>query len=85
MPELPLTGGGVPVRCGPLRGTEPCSPASYCHCTRCQRRTGTGAAASARVAPGSFQVLAGEESIGIYVPPDGFHTRAFCRSCGSAL
>ena len=26
--------------------------ASYCHCTRCQRRTGTAASASARIAEG---------------------------------
>jgi hypothetical protein len=83
MPNLPLTGGCL---CGAVRFevTEPLASASYCHCRRCQRRTGTAAAASARVVPGSFKLLAGEESIGVYVPPDGFH-KAFCRSCGSAL
>ena len=39
---------------------EPLS-AGYCHCTRCQRRTGTAASAQARLAPDSFRLLAGEE------------------------
>jgi hypothetical protein len=58
--------------------------ASYCHCTRCQRRTGTAASVQARVAPGSFRIIEGEELVRTYVPADGFE-KAFCSSCGSAL
>ena len=45
--ELPLTGG---CNCGAVRFevSEPLVAASYCHCTRCQRRTGTAASAKAR-------------------------------------
>jgi hypothetical protein len=59
MPELPLTGGCL---CGAVRYeiSEPLVSANYCHCTRCQRRTGTAAAVSARVAPGSLKVTQGE-------------------------
>jgi hypothetical protein len=64
--------------------TAPPVSASYCHCTRCQRRTGTAAAISARVAPGSFRLLSGEELLGAYRPEGGF-AKVFCTSCGSAL
>jgi hypothetical protein len=78
-----LTGGCL---CGGVRFevTEPLVSAGYCHCTRCQRRTGTAAAASARVAPGSLRVTAGEDLIRSYDPPDGF-SKLFCSACGSAL
>ena len=81
MPEL--TGGCL---CGGVRFelTEAPLFASYCHCTRCQRRTGTGSSANARIAPGSLRVLSGEELVRTYAPEDGF-TKSFCSVCGSAL
>ena len=80
---LPLIGGCL---CGGVRFevTEPLVVAGYCHCTRCQRRTGTGAAVSARVVPGSFRITAGEELLGSFDPPDGF-SKFFCGACGAAL
>jgi hypothetical protein len=79
----PLTGGCL---CGAVRFelSEPPLHASYCHCPRCQRRTGTAASPSARVAPGSFRLLQGEEALGAWRPPDGF-AKVFCRECGAAL
>lgn len=78
-----LTGGCL---CGGVRFevTQPFVSASYCHCTRCQRRTGAAASANARVAPGSFRVTAGEALIRSWAPGDGFE-KAFCSVCGSAL
>jgi hypothetical protein len=72
--------------CGGVRFevTETPLSAGYCHCTRCQRRTGTAASVSARIAPGSLQVVSGAELIEAYEPPDGFH-KLFCAACGSAL
>ena len=72
--------------CGAVRFevTEPLVSSGYCHCTRCQRRTGTAASVSGRVAPGSLRVLSGEELIKGWQPPDGF-AKAFCSECGSAL
>ncbi len=72
--------------CGGVRFevTEPLRSAGYCHCTRCQRRTGTAASAQARIAPGSLRVTSGEELIRAYEPPDGY-AKLFCSSCGSAL
>ncbi len=72
--------------CGAVRFevTEPLVSATYCHCTRCQRRTGTAASPSARVAPGAFRILRGEDRIRSWVPPDGAE-KCFCGDCGSAL
>jgi hypothetical protein len=83
MADLPLTGGCL---CGGVRYeiSAPLVGASYCHCTRCQRRTGSAAACSARVAPGSLRITAGEELIKSWDPPDGFK-KAFCSNCGGAL
>jgi hypothetical protein len=64
--------------------TEPPLFASYCHCTRCQRRTGTAASAQARVAPGSVRITAGEELVSCWVP-DGGSPKCFCSRCGGAL
>ena len=79
-----MTGGCL---CGGVRFevTEPLVSASYCHCTRCQRRTGTAASAQARVAPGSLRVTSGEELIRAYDPGDGGFLKLFCSQCGSAL
>ena len=83
-PVLPLTGGCL---CGAVRFEidTPLVGAGYCHCTRCQRRTGTAAAASARVTPGSLRFTQGEELIRSWQPPDDGWAKAFCSACGSAL
>jgi hypothetical protein len=82
--ELPITGhclcGGVHFEID-----APLGPASYCHCTRCQRRTGAAASAQARLAPGSLRFTAGADLIREYDPGDGGFAKAFCSSCGSAL
>jgi hypothetical protein len=72
--------------CGGVRFevTERPLVAGYCHCTRCQRRTGTAAAVSARIPPGSLHIVAGKELLGAYEPPGGF-AKVFCSACGSAL
>ncbi len=81
--DLPLTGACL---CGSVRFevSEPPVAAGYCHCKRCQRRTGTAASLSARVPPGSFRIVAGEELVTTYAPPEGFE-KVFCSSCGGAL
>ncbi len=80
---LPLTGG---CNCGAVRFEVDARPAgaSYCHCRRCQRRTGTAASANARLEPGSFRVVAGEASLRAWKPSDGAE-KWFCGECGSAL
>jgi hypothetical protein len=79
----PLAGACL---CGGVRFevTEPFLSAGYCHCTRCQRRTGTAASASARVVPGSLRIVQGEELVTDYRPTTGF-VKVFCSACGGAL
>ena len=81
---MALTGGCL---CGGVRYeiTEPLVSSSYCHCTRCQRRTGTAASAQARVAPGSLRITQGDELVREWVPPDDGWPKAFCSNCGGAL
>jgi len=78
-----LTGG---CACGAVRYaiSEPLLEALYCHCTRCQRRTGTAAAPTARVKPGSLTWTKGADNIGKWTPQGGF-SKAFCKSCGGQL
>jgi hypothetical protein len=80
---LPLTGG---CACGAVRFEidAPLQSASYCHCTRCQRRTGTAASANARTEPGSFRVVRGEDRLRAW-KPEGGAEKWFCGDCGSAL
>ena len=82
-PTLPLKGGCL---CGAVRFevSEPLRAAGYCHCTRCQRRTGTAASVQGLIAPGSLTILSGEEVIRAFRPENGF-PKLFCSSCGSAL
>lgn len=83
MTQLPLTGGCL---CGGVRYEidEPLVSAAYCHCTRCQRRTGSGASAQARIVPGSLRIITGEDRVSEWVPDGGF-AKCFCSACGGAL
>jgi hypothetical protein len=82
-PEAPLQGGCL---CGAVRYeiTRPLSVARYCHCTHCQRRTGTASSANGLVPRAGFRLLSGEEQVRSYRPPTGV-PKLFCATCGSAL
>ena len=84
MPE-PSTRGGC--LCGGVRFelTRPVEAAGYCHCTRCQKRTGGGSSAQARIDGTTFRLLAGEELLQAWRHPDGGFEKCFCRECGSHL
>jgi len=81
--EYRLTGG---CGCGAVRFelTAPPVAAGYCHCTRCQRRTGGAWSLQARAAPGSFAITQGADAIGSWQPEGGF-AKEFCARCGSSL
>jgi|SRR5581483_551523 len=83
MPALPLTGGCL---CGGVRYEidAPLVSASYCHCTRCQRRSGAAASAQARVVPGSLRLVAGAELVREWAPADGW-PKCSCSVCGGQL
>ncbi len=72
--------------CGAVRYELSAPPeyAGYCHCTRCQRRTGGAASISARLRRGSFTIVEGAELVSVFKPDEGFE-KAFCSRCGSAL
>src|SRR5262245_17803725 len=83
MAEAALTGG---CNCGRVRFevTAPLVGASYCHCKRCQRRTGSAASPNAHPAAGSFRIVAGEDRLRVWRPDEGGE-KWFCGDCGSAL
>jgi hypothetical protein len=72
--------------CGAVRFeiSEPLTAAGYCHCTRCQRRTGGAASATAVIPKDSLTIVSGEDKLGTWKPEDGFG-KMFCRECGSAV
>lgn len=73
--------------CGGVRFklTEPPHIAGYCHCTRCQRRTGAAASAQAPIDGRTFRWLEGEGLVKCWRHPDGGFEKCFCRECGSHL
>jgi hypothetical protein len=82
-PSNPLQGGCL---CGAVRYeiSAPFSSAGYCHCTHCQRRTGTASSANARVPREGFRLLQGEQQLRSFQAPEGI-PKLFCSNCGSAL
>jgi hypothetical protein len=84
MPEPSVTGRCL---CGGVRFelSEPAKVAAYCHCTRCQRRTGTGASCSARIDGRTFQITQGEALVKTWRAPEGGWEKAFCSECGAHL
>ncbi len=62
-------------------GAEPIV-AGYCHCTRCQRRTGTSSSAQARVDGDALTITHGEDHLTWWRHPDGGFEKGFCSNCG---
>jgi hypothetical protein len=73
--------------CGAIRFalSEPPSQAGYCHCTRCQKRTGTAASPQARIDGRGFALTAGAELLSVWRHPEGGFEKCFCSRCGSHL
>src|SRR4051812_39142962 len=63
---------------------EPLVGSIYCHCTRCQRRTGAASSATALMKAGSLRITAGEDKLKPWEPEGGF-AKVFCGECGSAV
>ncbi len=59
--------------------------AGYCHCTRCQRRTGAAASPQARIDGRTLHVLQGADLVKSWRHPDGGFEKCFCRECGAHL
>ena len=84
MGEPALSGGCL---CGAVRFELSAPPytAGYCHCTRCQGRTGGGSSAQARVDGRAFRLVRGEDHVKAWRHPDGGFEKRFCRECGAHL
>jgi hypothetical protein len=84
MTDVPLTGRCL---CGAVTFAvdEPLEASWYCHCTRCQHRTGTGSSCGARAVPGSLRITSGAHLVREWVPRDGGHVKCFCETCGGHL
>jgi hypothetical protein len=82
--EPVLTGG---CACGGVRFelAERPQHAGYCHCTRCQRRTGTAASAQARIDGRTLRIVQGEALVKAWRHPDGGFEKLFCSECGGHL
>jgi hypothetical protein len=81
---MEISGGCL---CGGVRFrlTEAPRAAGYCHCTRCQGRTGSGASAEAEVDGRKFELLEGDGVAKMWRHPDGGWENWFCRECGAHL
>ena len=84
MSEPPLAGSCL---CGSVRFevTERPPVAGYCHCTRCQKRTGGGSSAQADIDARTFRLVAGEGLVKVWRHPEGGYEKSFCGECGSHL
>ena len=73
--------------CGGVRFAiaEPLGAFTYCHCTRCQRRTGTAASPEVAIEPGSLRFTSGEELVKGWQPPDRGYEECVCSNCGGQL
>jgi len=58
----------------------------YCHCSRCQKFTGSAHASNIIIDPEQFQWLKGENAVGRFELPEVKHfATCFCTKCGSSL
>lgn len=83
-PEPALTGHCL---CGEVRFEveTPLVGSRWCHCTRCQRRTGSLASPAGLAEPGAVRITAGEDLLRGWDPGDGGWVKEFCATCGSHL
>jgi hypothetical protein len=79
-PEAPLAGS---CACGAVRFqvTSEFTTAGFCHCHRCQQRSGVPWSMNGMVDAAGIEILAGAESVS-YWRPEGGMAKAFCALCG---
>ena len=66
--------------------TGPVKVFQYCHCTRCQKITGSAHASNIIIDPENFKWFKGEGNVGRYELSEAKHfASSFCKTCGSSL
>jgi len=66
--------------------TGPVKVFQYCHCSRCQKFTGSAHASNIIIDPEQFKWLTGENFVGRFEVADAKHfATQFCKKCGSSL
>lgn len=63
---------------------DPPETLSACHCASCKKLSGGCGTVNLGVPPSAIRVLAGQELLETYQPPEG-SAKTFCRSCGTNL
>ena len=84
-PTLPLTGGCL---CGAIRYEITALPLLLyaCHCTNCQRQSGSAFAMNMPVAANDFRIVQGEPKGWRRLSPSGAETVSwFCRDCACRI
>jgi hypothetical protein len=84
-PPLPLTGG---CPCGAIRYQVTALPLLLyaCHCTDCQRQSGSALAINMPVRTETFRILQGEPNAWRRLSPSGVETVSwFCGDCGGRI
>lgn len=56
-----------------------------CHCTRCQKGSGSAHASNLFAPEARLTWRSGEEQVRVYKVDDSAHQRSFCATCGAAL
>ena len=56
-----------------------------CHCTQCQKSTGTAHASNLFTSPNNITWLAGQEDLVRYNQPGRRISNVFCKQCGSRM
>lgn len=58
----------------------------YCHCSRCQKFTGSAHASNLIIDPEQFEWLSGKSLVGRFELAEAKHfATSFCKNCGSSL
>lgn len=66
--------------------TGPIKIFQYCHCSRCQKVTGSAHASNIIIEPLQFKWLKGEANVGRFELAEAKHfATSFCKTCGSSL
>lgn len=65
-----------------FRVTTAFDSAGYCHCERCQHRSGVPWSFNGLVGADGFELIAGADSVSTWRPEGGGRPKSFCRECG---